>query len=199
MNRQILPARYLAAVAMAFIALAGLAPLPAARADTSAMEAKTDRYIVVFREAPLAQYRGGVAGIPVPQSLQGKNRLDVKSAGARAYVDYLRGRQQENEAKIGQALGRTLSVQMRTQHALNSIVTTLSPAEAMAVRRMPEVLLLDPVRDVPVDTDVGPAHIGAPAIWNGSAAGASFPAQGEGMVIGILDTGINFGSPSFTA
>ncbi len=199
MIRLPLPARFLATLAATFATGIGLAPLPAASADASAMEAKSDRYIVVFREAPLAQYRGGVAGVPVPLSMPGKNRIDVKSAGALAYVDYLRGRQQEAEAKIGGTLGRALSVQMRTQHALNSIVTTLSPAEAEAVRKLPEVLLLDPVRDLPLDTDVGPGHIGAPAIWNGSAAGASFPAQGEGMVIGVLDTGINFGSPSFTA
>ena len=199
MIRLSLRPRILAAVTAGLVALAGLAPTLSMGADASAMDAKADRYIVVFREAPLAQYRGGIPGIPTPQSLPGRSRLDVKSEGARSYVEYLRGRQQEAEGRIGQVLGRTLSVTMRTQHALNAIVTTLAPAEAEAVRKLPEVLLLDPVRDFPIDTDVGPALIGAPAIWNGSAAGAPFPAQGEGMVIGVLDTGINFGSPSFAA
>ena len=198
-NRSFNFSRLLAALATLLALGAGLVAPPAQGADPSAMESTATRYIVVFREAPLAQYRGGLPGVPVPLTLPGKSRLDVKSEGARAYVDYLRGRQQEAESRIGAALGRTLSVQMRMQHALNAIVTSLGPAEAEAVKRLPEVLLLDPVRDFPVDTDVGPALIGAPALWNGSAAGATFPAQGEGMVVGVIDSGINFGSPSFAA
>ncbi|MEO1575479.1 MAG: S8 family serine peptidase, partial [Pseudomonadota bacterium] len=45
-------------------------------------------------------------------------------------------------------------------------------------------------------TDRGPQLIGAPNVWDGSATGG-IAAQGEGMVVGILDSGINQGHPSF--
>ena len=49
-----------------------------------------------------------------------------------------------------------------------------------------------------LDTDVGPGLIGAPAVWDGSVGGGTGH-RGEGIVFGILDSGINFGSPSFAA
>src|SRR5688572_30229505 len=64
---------------------------------------------------------------------------------------------------------------------------------------MPEVYIVDPVRDVPMDTDVGPTLIGAEPLWNGTNPGQTAAVQGEGTVIGIIDSGINFGSPSFAA
>lgn len=41
-------------------------------------------------------------------------------------------------------------------------------------------------------TDNGPAWIGVPLLWNGSPN-----IKGEGIVAGVIDTGINFSSPSF--
>jgi hypothetical protein len=193
--------RFLLTLAAAFVAIAGLAPTRSIGADPPGMEAVggDQQYIIVFREAPAAEYRGGVPGLPAIQTVPGRSRLDMQSAAARAYVEYVSARQGEAETRISQAIGRTLSVTMRTQHALNAIVASLTPAEAEAVRRLPEVQLLDPVRHVPMDTDTGPARMGAPAIWAGTAPGNPVAAQGEGMVIGVLDSGINFGSPSFAA
>lgn len=45
------------------------------------------------------------------------------------------------------------------------------------------------------DTDVGPGLIGATALWNATPT----PYRGEGIVVGVIDSGINFGSPAFTA
>lgn len=178
---------------------------PAVRATTAAadvpssVETVSDRYIVVFREAPLASYGGNVPGYAKPERVPGKARLNVKGARAQAYVGYLENRQAEHEAKIDRALGRSVNVSLRMQHAVNAIVLAMSPAEAAQVASMPEVLLVEPVRDVPADTDVGPVFIGAGPLWDGTNPGSTGPVRGEGMVIGVLDSGINFGSPSFAA
>lgn len=46
-----------------------------------------------------------------------------------------------------------------------------------------------------VDTDRGPELIGSASIWDGAATGVS--SKGEGIIIGMIDTGINTDNPSF--
>lgn len=169
------------------------------RSSSTSKDEAADRYIVVFREDALAGYDGKVPGYPRPAKLQRKSRLDVKSQAARRYVSFLERRQAEHETKISQLLRRRIEVTRRMQHALNAIVLKMSAAEAVQVAQMADVYVVDPVRDVPMDTDVGPILIGADQLWNGTSPASSSPVQGEGMVIGVLDSGINFGSPSFAA
>ncbi|MCZ7669563.1 MAG: hypothetical protein M5U34_21495 [Chloroflexi bacterium] len=45
-------------------------------------------------------------------------------------------------------------------------------------------------------TDAGPTWIGADGIWDGSGAPAGLNSKGEGVVVAILDTGINSEHPS---
>jgi subtilisin family serine protease len=173
---------------------------PTVTAAAAADPAGRDTYIVVFKESALGAYRGEVAGLPAPArtaARSGKARLDVKGEQARNYVGYLRQRQTQHEGKLASTIGRGLGVRMRMQHAVNGIVTDLSQAEAARIGRLPEVLLVEAYREDPLNTDVGPGLIGAPPVWTGAAAGS--PYQGEGVVFGIIDTGINFGSPSFAA
>ena len=170
-----------------------------AAVEGGSVDTVADRYIVVFREAPLASYDGSVPGYAKPERLPEKSRLNVAGARAQSYVGYLRSRQADHESKIGSTLGRTVDVTLRMQHALNAIVASMSATEAAKVKALPEVLLVDPVRDVPLDTDVGPTFIGAGPLWDGTNPGSTGPVRGEGMVIGDIDSGINFGSPSFAA
>ncbi len=159
-------------------------------------------FIVVFKEPALGTYEGNVVGMPAPQrrpDARGKLRLDVKGAQARNYVAYLRGRQADHESKLERTVGRALGVRSRMQHAVNAIVTDLSSAEAARIAQLPEVLLVEGYREYPLHTDVGPQLIGAEPVWTGANLGANQGYQGEGVVFGILDSGINFGSPSFAA
>ncbi len=48
-----------------------------------------------------------------------------------------------------------------------------------------------------LQTDVGPEWIGAPSIWDGSATPSGEGTKGEGVVAGILDSGLNAANPSF--
>ncbi|MBT2747501.1 MULTISPECIES: S8 family serine peptidase [unclassified Lysobacter] len=187
---------------------AGSAAIGAAPAPTgvSSLENKSQRYIVLYKDAPLSTYKGSVQGLPAPARLEGRGamtamsgpsegRIDVKSANARNYVRHLDQVQSGYEQRIDRALGRQLRIERRMRHALNGIITTLSQSEAAKVASMPEVMLVEEYREYEMATDTGPALIGAPALWNATPTGF----RGEGMVIGVLDSGINFGSPSFTA
>ena len=162
-------------------------------------------YIIVYREAALAAYDGSIAGLPAPPSLaarrptKGADRIDVRSAQARAYVAHLEQRQRLHENTIAATLGRPLKVHRRMQHATNADIIELTASEAARVARLSDVALVEGYREYHLDSDAGPALIGAEAVWNGSPGNSLAAAKGEGVVVGILDTGINFGSPSFTA
>ena len=172
-------------------------------AALTAVDDQPRTHIVVFRDAPLATYEGNVAAIAKPaRKGNGRGRIDVANPQARAYVKHLESKQRGYEGRIDRALGRQLKVTRRMQHALNAIVTTMSPLEAEAISQLPEVQLVEAYREYALDTDLGPQLIGANTVWNG----ISLPlgdgpdrTRGEGVVVGIIDTGINFGSPSFAA
>ncbi|MBH1838598.1 S8 family serine peptidase [Stenotrophomonas maltophilia] len=183
---------------------------PAARGPGSGFAELSNRYIVVYREEPLATYKGDIQGLAAPERMRPSAsaaraaaatgnaptpRIAVKGARSQDYVRFLADRQVQHEARINAALGRSVKVERRMQHAINASVLQMNPQEAERVRALPDVQLVEEYREYEQDTDVGPGLIGAPALWNGTPA----PFRGEGVVVGVIDSGINFGSPAFTA
>lgn len=165
-------------------------------------ENRLGTYILVLKESPVASYRGQTAGLAEPTRVQAKSgrlKLDTKSKEAQDYAAYLQVRQGQFEQRLGKSMGRSLKVRMRMQHAVNAIVLDMTAKEAAIAGKSPDVEFIQPYRVDVLDTDTGPALIGAPAVWNGTNPGAPGPYQGEGMVVGVIDSGINFGSPSFAA
>lgn len=159
-------------------------------------------YIVVFREAALASYKGTVPGIGAPERVrdeQGTLRLDAQGDNSQEYVDYLQTRQQQMEARMSTMAGRDVTPRLTMQHAINGMIVDLADSEVNAIRRMPDVRLVEEYREVPMDTDLGPQLIGATPVWTGTNPGAPGPYRGESVVYGVIDSGINFGSPSFAA
>lgn len=180
-------------------------------------------FIVGFKEAPLAAYRGGLANLPAPQrSATNRGRIEVSSPAAQAYVKALRGMQSRNMARIDRTLGRHVEPRLSMQHAFNGVIVQLTVAEAAALQVDPNVRLIEPYREYRLDTDVGPRFIGAKKVWED---GADLPnglrsrplasrdgdnededdddddghgARGEGVIFGSVDSGINYGSPSFS-
>ncbi|MEO7934695.1 MAG: S8 family serine peptidase, partial [Dokdonella sp.] len=157
-------------------------------------------YTIVFKEAPLATYAGEVANLRAPDSAVRNGmpiaKIDVNSAPARAYVSYLETRQQAFVDDLSSSLRRPLDVRARMQHALNAIIVRLDGAEAAQVMKRPDVLFIEREHQLELSTDRGPAFIGAPSIWNGMTA-TGVATEGEGILFGDIDTGINWESPAF--
>jgi len=168
------------------------------------------RYIVRFKEAPLALYDGslpGLASVPHVPEAGGRLKLDAHSQQAQAYVAYVANAQASHISAINQTLGRTVPVEHAMYYALNAIVVTLSAAEAQRLANVDGVAGVTRDEYEHLATDIGPGFIGAANIWWGASAGVDTlfagafdpnpTTRGEGTVIGDIDTGYNSNSPSF--
>jgi subtilisin family serine protease len=75
----------------------------------------------------------------------------------------------------------------RLQRTLNGIAAHI-PADRIAeLRRRPEVKSIRPIIPKSVDNATGAALIGAPQLWS-----AGVGVRGEGITIGIIDTGVDY-------
>jgi uncharacterized repeat protein (TIGR01451 family) len=155
------------------------------------------RYIVQLQAPAAASYAGGIKDLaPTQPSAIGEIKFDAKSPAVQAYREFLLAEQAQTISRIGELLGRSISVLFQYDLVLNGFTTELSPSEAAQVAQLAEVRRV--FRDVEekLDTDAGPAWIGAPGIWDGSTTGLT-GTKGEGVIVGILDSGINHDHPSF--
>ena len=154
-------------------------------------------YIVRLKDTPLASYRGGISGLaPTSPRATGASRLDVASSASQAYLRFLDAQQSKVILAAEQAIGRRLDVPFRYQAVLNGFAARLTPEEAARIARLPGVLAVHLDVERELETDVGPIHIDAPAIWNDNT-GTGLSTRGEGVVIGVIDSGINHAHPSF--
>ena len=156
------------------------------------------RYVVILPDEPLATYKGSIAGFaPTAPSILGSAKLDVKSPASQAYLALLKEKQAGFLTAANAVLGFAPEVLFSYRYATNGFAMLLTPEQAASLAAQTGVkVLLAPVEHP--DTDQGPATIGAPAIWDGETA-TGVDTKGEGVLVGIIDTGINFDHPSFSA
>ncbi len=181
---------------------AGVTAVSAADTATDTTQLLTDTepgiYLVRFAEAPLARYRGGEGNLaPTNPQARGTNRLDPNDAASRAYRQFLANSRTEHVSNMGQRIGRPLNPIYEYEAGNHGVALLLSPEEAVEIANLPGVISVQ--RDVErvLMTDNGPGWINAPDIWNGTATGGLPGNQGEGIIVGIIDTGINPLNPSF--
>ncbi len=155
-------------------------------------------YIVQLEGAAVAAYRGDVAGLAATSPrVTGARQLDAESAASQAYADYLRQRHDAFVQTVEQRLGRPVRVVGEFNFVLNAVGLELSAAEAAEVATLPGVEFVQGNERRELHTDHGPGWIGAPALWGAAASCAAGGFCGEGVIVGIIDTGINHDHPSF--
>jgi hypothetical protein len=126
----------------------------------------------------------------------GKSRgVDLLSPSAVAYGKQLTDRFEQFVRETEQVAGESADVRARYKVILNGGALRLTESQAEAIRQRPGVKSVTPNEIYPVDTDAGPKLIGAGTIWAGQSG---FPSRrGEGIIVGIPDTGINWDHSSF--
>lgn len=162
------------------------AATPTAIASPAADRAADAVWIVMFEGAPLARQAGELAA-----KAGGPAGLEAAKAAYRGTLAQSRARRL---AQAEALLGRSLDPLFTYEHASNGVALRLGEDEARTLASIPGVRRVSRDRAYQLQTDKGPAFIGAPAIWNGTAGVAS---RGEGIVIGVIDSGINTSHPSF--
>ncbi len=105
------------------------------------------------------------------------------------------------EAALAAALGRPLTVRHRYLRAWPGLALDLSDAEAARLQAtLPAPWAsLQPGRDLPLAMDLSPQLVGAPAAWALATAPGGPGSRGEGIVVGIVDGGVDPGHASFAA
>ena len=153
------------------------------------------RFIIQLEDAPLVSYEGALDGYKATNpAVLGNGKLDAKSPDSKAYMAYLADKQTSALKSMQQVLGRELKVAFRYSVSLNGFAVEMDAAELEKVlQNVPGIVKVEREKIQHLDTDAGPGFIGATDVWNLGATGS----KGEGILVGIIDSGINFDHPSF--
>jgi subtilisin family serine protease len=157
-------------------------------------------YIVQLVDEPLAAYDGSIPGRPpTSPSVTGAAKLDASAPASVSYLNYLTVKQDSFVRTAARTVGHPVKVLHHYQYALNGVAVWLSPQEAARLATLPGVVHIERNSYESLDTDVGPHWIGAGGIWDGSSTGGLPGTKGEGVIVGMVDTGINSDHPSFAS
>ncbi len=152
------------------------------------------RYIVRLKEPSVARYNGTNRFAAIPR--RADNKIEVNSTAVSTYVNHLKQQQNTFLNDLSAQFNRPVNALLSYQFAINGLAVDLTTVEASVVKQNVAVISVRPDRLYRLDTDAGPTLIGANNVWNGVVPSVGI-ALGEGIVIGILDTGVNFDHPSF--
>lgn len=146
-------------------------------------------YFVHLNDPPLALHAAARKAGPA------KGRLDVNAVENRNYRAQLRQKQDTLAAAISGTTGGAGKITRRFQLALNALVVALNESDLERVRTLPGVARIERVEMREMHTDRGPGHVRATELWAGLPGIAG--TMGEGVVVGIIDSGIRSDHPSF--
>jgi subtilisin family serine protease len=182
-----------------------LAVTPPGLAARSGADNGVKRYLVALQDPPLALYDGrslsaqaarGQRRLAATNRRQtGERRLNIHSQRSREYLQYLEARHEALELEAAVLLGRSLRPVHRYRMVANGLALDLTPEEAQKLSRSPMVRTVTEDRRHRLHTFAGPEWLGAAAIWDGE--GMLPEKRGENVVVGVIDTGINWDHPSF--
>ncbi len=151
-------------------------------------------YIVVMKADPLASYEGDVKGLKATKPAEG-DQLETQSQDSQRYVKHLQTQQTDLISDVGVTPDNTYQV------ALNGFSADLSGEQVDALRASKDVLGVypDEVRhpDAQTSTDflgLGDDRKGRGGVWQQTGG---VEKAGEGVVVGVIDTGIAPEHPSF--
>ncbi|GLY22810.1 S8 family serine peptidase [Micromonospora sp. NBRC 101691] len=125
-------------------------------------------------------------------------RIDARSTASTSYVRELAQQQDALVDEIETTLGRQVKVAHSYRNVLNGLAVAVTPDEARYLSGLPGVAAVVPDATLTMETDTSNALIRSDAVWEGRTP-EQVATRGEGVVVGVLDSGITPGHPSFAA
>ncbi|WP_415646692.1 S8 family peptidase [Stackebrandtia soli] len=182
-----------AAVTATAVAVAGVSSLVWAEdSGLNTDEYQAGQYIVQVAGTPVASYTGDVDGFSATAAEDGA-RLSTDGKNVDRYRDYLA---ELREEVLGQVPGADTVHQYDT--VLNGFSVNLSAAEARAMSKADGVVRMWPNEILRLDTSTTPDFLGLTGdsgVWQNQFGGNEN--AGEGVVVGIVDSGFWPENPSF--
>ena len=173
----------------AVASIVGLAAGNAAAAGAVGQGKAANRaYIVQMAEPPVVAYSGGISGYAATKPGKG-SKIDPNAPAVMRYKSYLSSRQDATLQAAGG--GKKL---YNYGYVFNGFAAELSEAQAAKLAQMPGVLAVTKDEIRKMDTATTPAFLGL----TGPTGFWASKAKGEGVVIGIVDSGIWPEHPSFS-
>ncbi len=168
----------------------GAIAAPTAIGGHSQTTFKPGRYVVTLVDDAAATYQGGTNGFAPTTPKSGK-QLDAQSRSVGNYSDYLEQQQKDVAATVGAKIDYSYTL------ALNGFSAQLSAKQAIELSANKKVASIVPdelrhVTAVPSTSFLG--LDGPDGVW-ASLGGVDH--AGEGVVVGMIDTGIAPENPSF--
>ena len=149
--------------------------------------------VVKFDYDSVATYDGGLPGLaPTNPSVTGR-KLDENATAVGAYENYVAREEAQIVSDIAQAVPAA-DVRDAYRHVYGGVSMTLPANEVKDLLAVDGVVAVQQDRLEQPQTDVTPEFIGATAVWP-SLGG--FNRAGEGVIVGVLDSGITPQHPSF--
>ncbi|WOX05404.1 S8 family serine peptidase [Microbulbifer pacificus] len=151
-------------------------------------------YIVQLSDDSAAAYSGNIASVQgTASTVKGlKNNRAVEQYRAQL------NRAQSDLMTTAKARGIRFEVQRQFTMATNAMSVRMTQDQAMRMAEMPGVKRITPSRIFQLNSDRSVEFLGADKVHDGSVT-SGVPFQGEGMILGIIDTGINTDHVAFAA
>lgn len=178
-------------LAVAFSAVSPASAQPGFRSEEGKVPASPNGvYIVQMIHAPVVSYKGEEAGYKATKPVAGE-KVDPANTDVANYVAHLKD---EHDAALSQAGGEKL---YDYTYTFNGFAAKMTEDQADALASADDVLLVSPDAVYSVDTSSTPSFLGLDApggLWE-QLGGTEM--AGDGVVIGIIDSGIWPDSLSF--
>ncbi|QBY04978.1 hypothetical protein E2K93_11545 [Thalassotalea sp. HSM 43] len=179
-------------------------------------------FVVILAQEPVATYKGGVAGLeathlktfaqqqtgshlqadghsaPMERStLRALKTSSQYQSRIDAYQDYLVASQQQF-VQSAASIGVNIKLNYQYTNAINGFSTVMTQEQAQQLASFANVLSISPVRTFQLQELVNSELLGSSDVIAVEPVWNAWGYKGEGVIVGVADTGINASSASFS-